>query len=176
MTISTTERTAVAAHTAGRRFRRFAGLLTTPLVPQDFFDLVRSPGQQHRPARTHRGDRPRNRPSRHGADPGRPRLARPPGGPVRAAGVDIDGVRQWRTYSITSSPRQTSHITVTVKAVADGLVSDYLVHEAPAGTVVHLDHAAGDFIAARSAARQGSVRHRGQRHHPGDGHAARASA
>jgi len=64
-------------------------------------------------------------------------------------GVDIDGVRQWRTYSITSSitskPEQSSHITVTVKAIDGGLVSNYLVHQATAGTLVHLDHAAGDF-------------------------------
>jgi stearoyl-CoA 9-desaturase NADPH oxidoreductase len=122
-----------------------ARLLTTPLVPQDFFDLVNPLAS---------GTDLRGRIEAIGPETadaatvrirvGRGWRAHRAGQYVRL-GIDIDGVRQWRTYSITSSPRQTSHITVTVKAVADGLVSNYLVHQATAGTLVHLDHAAGDF-------------------------------
>ena len=54
-------------------------------------------------------------------------------------GVDIDGVRHWRTYSITSPDR----VSITVKAL--GLVSDHLVRRTPVGTVLHLRAATGDF-------------------------------
>ncbi len=125
-----------------------ARLLTTPLVPQDYFDLINplasstdlrgrieaidSETASETPAATVR------------IRVGRGWCGHRAGQYVRL-GVDIDGVRQWRTYSITSSPLQTSHITVTVKAVAEGLVSNHLVREATPGTLVHLDYAAGDF-------------------------------
>jgi stearoyl-CoA 9-desaturase NADPH oxidoreductase len=122
-----------------------ARLLTTPLVPQDFFDLVNPLA-----SRTDlRGRIEAIRPETAQVATLRIRVGRGwrahRAGQYVRLGVDIDGVRQWRSYSITSSPRQTSHITVTVKAVADGLVSNYLVHEATTGRLVHLDHAAGDF-------------------------------
>jgi stearoyl-CoA 9-desaturase NADPH oxidoreductase len=122
-----------------------ARLLTTPLVPQDFFDLVNPLAS----STDLRGRIEAIEPETGRAATVRIRVGRGwrghRAGQYVRLGVDIDGVRQWRTYSITSSPRQTSHITVTVKAVADGLVSNYLVHEATAGTPVHLDHATGDF-------------------------------
>ncbi|MDT5257064.1 MAG: stearoyl-CoA 9-desaturase oxidoreductase, partial [Mycobacterium sp.] len=122
-----------------------ARLLTTPLVPQDFFDLVNPLAS----STDLRGRIEAIEPETGRAATVRIRVGRGwrghRAGQYVRLGVDIDGVRQWRTYSITSSPRQTSHITVTVKAVADGLVSNYLVHEATAGTLVHLDHATGDF-------------------------------
>jgi stearoyl-CoA 9-desaturase NADPH oxidoreductase len=130
-----------------------ARLLTTPLVPQDFFDLVNPLAsstdlrgrieaiEAETASETAQAATVRIR-------VGRVWCGHRAGQYVRL-GIDIDGVRQWRTYSITSSitskARQTSHIAITVKAVADGLVSHYLVHEATAGTLVHLDHAAGDF-------------------------------
>jgi ferredoxin-NADP reductase len=126
-----------------------ARLLTTPLVPRDFVDLVNPLAS----STDLRGRIEAIEPETARAATVRIRVGRGwrghrAGQHVRL-GVDIDGVRQWRTYSITSSimskPRQTSHITVTVKAVADGLVSNYLVHEATAGALVHLDHATGDF-------------------------------
>ncbi len=55
-------------------------------------------------------------------------------------GVEIDGVRHWRTYSLTSPDR----VTITVKAL--GLVSDHLVRRTPPGTVLRLRPAAGDFV------------------------------
>src|SRR6201997_5266384 len=126
-----------------------ARLLTTPLVPQDFFDLVNPLAsstdlrgrieaiEAETASETAQAATVRIR-------VGRVWCGHRAGQYVRL-GIDIDGVRQWRTYSITSSPRQTSHIAITVKAVADGLVSNYLVHQATAGTLVHLDQATGDF-------------------------------
>jgi ferredoxin-NADP reductase len=54
-------------------------------------------------------------------------------------GVDVDGVRHWRTYSLTSPTK----LSITVKAL--GLVSEQLVRRTPAGTVLRLRPAAGDF-------------------------------
>ena len=54
-------------------------------------------------------------------------------------GVDIDGVRHWRTYSLTSPDR----VSITVKPL--GRVSDHLVRRTPVGTVLHLRAATGDF-------------------------------
>lgn len=68
-----------------------------------------------------------------------------PGQYVRL-GVDVRGVRQWRAYSLTSPPdRADGLIAITVKAIEDGLVSNHLVHEVTAGTIVHLDQACGEF-------------------------------
>ena len=68
-----------------------------------------------------------------------------PGQYVRI-GVDVDGVRQWRAYSLTHGPRADRRISVTVKAVPDGLVSHHLVHDMLPGTLVHLEQAAGEFV------------------------------
>jgi len=62
-------------------------------------------------------------------------------------GVDVDGVRLWRAYSITSpTNRQDGRITITVKAIPDGKVSHHLVRRAKPGTLIQLDQAAGDFV------------------------------
>src|SRR5215213_9502752 len=46
-------------------------------------------------------------------------------------GFDIDGVRHWRAYSLTSDPDRTDgNISVTVKTVENGKVSPFLAHEA----------------------------------------------
>lgn len=68
-----------------------------------------------------------------------------PGQYVRI-GVEVDGVRHWRAYSLTHGPRPDGHISVTVKAVPDGLVSTHLVRAAEPGTLVHLEQAAGEFV------------------------------
>jgi ferredoxin-NADP reductase len=61
-------------------------------------------------------------------------------------GVDVNGVRQWRAYSLTHGPRADGRISITVKAVPDGLVSTHLVHGSRPGTLVHLEQAAGEFV------------------------------
>ena len=63
-----------------------------------------------------------------------------------AVGVDIDGVRHRRPYSLTSVPvRADGCITITVQAVPDGVVSNFLVHQLQVGEIVHLDPPNGDF-------------------------------
>ncbi len=140
--------TAAPPRTALARLRsravRLAELVATPLVPADFVDLLdplRSPADlrarvvsvtpETRDAVTVR------------LRPGRGWRGHTPGQYVRL-GVDVDGVRQWRAYSVTSAVD--GCVTVTVKAIPDGVVSNYLVRRARAGLVVQLDQAAGDFV------------------------------
>jgi ferredoxin-NADP reductase len=61
-------------------------------------------------------------------------------------GVDIEGVRHWRAYSLTSDPwREDGLISITVKNVDEGKVSPYLVRRGRPGTIVSLGGVEGDF-------------------------------
>lgn len=77
--------------------------------------------------------------------PGRDWAGHEPGQYLQV-GVDVDGVRLWRCYSLTHGPRPDGHISITVKAIPDGVVSQHLVHRARAGQMIHLLQAAGDFV------------------------------
>ncbi|QDQ16065.1 ferredoxin reductase [Streptomyces spectabilis] len=63
-------------------------------------------------------------------------------------GVEIDGVRHWRTYSITSPPADA--LTITVKARRGGRVSPHLVHRTRPGEVLRLGPAQGEFVLPRA--------------------------
>ncbi|WP_203337114.1 ferredoxin reductase [Nocardioides limicola] len=126
--------------------RRFAELAATPLVPDDYLDLF----NPLRPGAELRGRIVSVHPETADAatlviKPGADWAGHVPGQYVRI-GVDVDGVRQWRAYSLTHGPRRDGHISITVKAVADGTVSPYLVHRSRPGTLVHLEQATGDFV------------------------------
>jgi ferredoxin-NADP reductase len=77
--------------------------------------------------------------------PGRDWGGHVPGQYVRL-GIDVDGVRLWRTYSLTHGPRPDRCISLTVKAIPDGVVSNYLVHRAQAGEMLQLEQAEGEFV------------------------------
>jgi len=77
--------------------------------------------------------------------PGRDWAGHVPGQYLRV-GVDVDGVRLWRTYSLTHGPRPDGCISITVKGIPDGVVSNHLVHRARAGQMIHLGQAEGDFV------------------------------
>jgi ferredoxin-NADP reductase len=57
----------------------------------------------------------------------------------------IDGQRQIRSYSISSSPTQTGFVEVTVKTVPDGCVSTFLNERAPASLTVEARGPSGRF-------------------------------
>jgi stearoyl-CoA 9-desaturase NADPH oxidoreductase len=62
-------------------------------------------------------------------------------------GLDIEGVRHWRAYSLTSDPqRPDGLISITVKNVDAGKVSPYLVRRGRAGTIVALGGVEGEFL------------------------------
>ncbi len=77
--------------------------------------------------------------------PGRAWAGHVPGQYVRV-GVDVDGVRLWRTYSLTHGPRPDGCISLTVKAIPDGVVSNHLVHRAHPGQMLQLEQAEGEFV------------------------------
>jgi ferredoxin-NADP reductase len=132
------------------RVLKLAELATTPLLPHDYLDLVD-------PLRSGAALRGRieaiSRETRDAATvvirPGRDWRPHVPGQYVRI-GIDVDGVRQWRAYSITSVlGRADGCFTITVKAIPEGKVSNHLVHRARPGTIVHLDQATGEFVLPR---------------------------
>jgi ferredoxin-NADP reductase len=62
-------------------------------------------------------------------------------------GLDIEGVRHWRAYSLTSDPqREDGCISITVKNVDEGKVSPHLVRRGRPGTIVGLGGVEGDFV------------------------------
>jgi ferredoxin-NADP reductase len=62
-------------------------------------------------------------------------------------GLDIEGVRHWRAYSLTSDPqRPDGLISITVKNVDAGKVSPYLVRRGRPGTIVSLAGVEGEFV------------------------------
>ncbi len=126
-------------------------MVTTPLLPSDYLDLV-SP---LRAGADLRGRIEAVHPETGDAAtvvirPGRGWRGHTAGQYVRI-GVDVDGVRLWRAYSITSpTNRRDGRITITVKAIPDGKVSNHLVRGATPGTMIQLDQATGDFVLPRA--------------------------
>ncbi len=124
---------------------RAARWLTTPLLPDDFLGLVNplwSAGEL-------RGRIEQVRPEPAGAvtvviRPGAGWQAHRPGQYV-PLGVDVDGVRHWRTYSLTSVPGD-GRISITVGPVDGGVVSGYLARRAAPGAVVRLGTPEGEFV------------------------------
>ncbi|SDS99984.1 Ferredoxin-NADP reductase [Nocardioides scoriae] len=125
---------------------RVAELAATPLVPDDYLDVF----NPLRAGAALRGRVEEVHPETADAAtivirPGADWAGHVPGQYVRI-GIDVDGVRQWRAYSLTHGPRADGRISITVKAVPDGKVSHHLVHRAPVGALVHLEQATGDFV------------------------------
>jgi stearoyl-CoA 9-desaturase NADPH oxidoreductase len=61
-------------------------------------------------------------------------------------GIDANGRRHWRAYSLTSDPdRRDGHISITVKNVDEGVVSPRLVKQGKPGDIVSLGGVEGDF-------------------------------
>ena len=126
---------------------KLAERITTPLVPADYLDILDPLSS----GAALRGRIVAINPETRDAvtvviKPGRGWRTHIPGQYVRI-GIDVDGVRQWRTYSLTSRVDSPDGcIAITVKAIPDGIVSNYLVRRATVGTVLQLDLPAGEFI------------------------------
>lgn len=61
-------------------------------------------------------------------------------------GVEVDGTRKIRCFSVSSSDAHTKQFSVSVKAHPDGYVSQFLHNELAAGTLIHLSAAEGEFV------------------------------
>lgn len=129
----------------GRLARDAAARFTQPLLPDDLLGTLNplwSSTQPHARVVALR---------RETADtttlvlrPGRRRAAHRPG-QFAGIGVQVDGVWQWRTYSITSRPGD-EHLAVTVTAVPGGAVSGRLAHRTPVGALLRIGPPAGEFV------------------------------
>jgi ferredoxin-NADP reductase len=129
---------------------RVVELITTPVVPTDYLDVIaplRNPNVLR--ARVEAVHRETDNAVTLELRPGRGWRPHQPGQYVRL-GVDVDGIRLWRAYSVSSAAGTPSgRISVTVNAVRDGVVSSYLQKTAKRGMVLNLDLPAGDFVLPR---------------------------
>jgi ferredoxin-NADP reductase len=134
-------------HPIQRRVLKALGALSSPLLIDDYLELVN-------PLWSTRELRGRIEHIRHETEDAATVLIKPgyrwsghkPGQYLRI-GLDIEGVRHWRAYSLTSDPwREDWLISITVKNVDEGKVSPYLVRRGRPGTIVSLGGVEGDFI------------------------------
>ncbi len=134
-------------HPVQRRLFRALEVFSTPLLPGDYLEMIN-------PLWSTRELRGRIEEVRHETEDATTVLIKPgyswpghkPGQYVRI-GIDIDGVRHWRAYSLTSDPyREDGLISITPKKVDEGVVSPYLVKEAKPGTIVSLSKIEGAFV------------------------------
>ena len=129
-----------------RRVLSAARALTTPLMPDAYLQLL---NPMWRPANCGASS------SRSGARPTTP----PPSSSVRTGpwpghgpgqylrvGVEIDGIRYWRAFTLTSDPgHPRGVIAMTVKKVDGGLMSTFLLEQADPGTLLYLGQVEGEF-------------------------------
>jgi ferredoxin-NADP reductase len=130
-----------------RRVLKALSALSTPLLPDDYLEMVN-------PLWSTRELRGRIEEIKHETEDAATVLIKPgyrwPGhkpGQYCRIGLDINGVRHWRAYSLTSDPyREDGLISITVKNVDAGKVSPELVRRGQPGTIVGLGGVEGDFI------------------------------
>lgn len=124
---------------------KIAEAVTSPLVPADYLDLfapLRS-GADLR-ARVLTVTRETTDAVTVRLQPGRSWRPHVPGQYIRI-GIDVDGVRTWRAYSLTSG-RDEKTLTFTTKVIPGGLLSNHISTALRPGTLISLDQATGDFV------------------------------
>jgi ferredoxin-NADP reductase len=129
----------------GRRARGAAALFTQPLLPDDLLGTLNplwSTGEPHaRVVGLRRETADTTTLLLHTPRARTPHRA----GQFVGIGTRLDGVWQWRTYSVTSRPDD-RHLAVTVTAVPGGTVSGALAHRTPVGSLVRIGPPAGEFV------------------------------
>jgi ferredoxin-NADP reductase len=129
-----------------RRVMRVARAMTTPLAPDDYFGLL-NPAWS---ARELTGTIVRIKPETEDAStvvvrPSFPCAGHRPGQYLRI-GAELNGVRHWRAYSLTSDPDHPEGlVSVTVKHVPAGRMSPWFTRGAEAGQMVFLGEVEGEF-------------------------------
>jgi stearoyl-CoA 9-desaturase NADPH oxidoreductase len=133
--------------TLGRRALRLAQSFTSPLLPDDYLELVNPLWS----TREMRGRVERVERETHSAvtvtiKPGWAWEGHLPGQYVRL-GIEVDGVHHWRAYSLTSDPgRRDGRISITPKLVEGGKVSPFLFNRVRPGAIVRLGGVEGTFV------------------------------
>src|SRR3954468_19993732 len=130
-----------------RRILKAVSSLTTPLLPDDYLEMI-NPLWSTRELRGRVESIDKETPDAATVliKPGYAWEGHKPGQFLRI-GLDIEGVRHWRAYSLTSDPeRPDGRISITVKNVDEGTVSPYLVKRGRPGTIVSLGGVQGEFV------------------------------
>ncbi|WP_344196790.1 ferredoxin reductase [Aeromicrobium alkaliterrae] len=121
--------------------------LTTPLHPDDYFSLV-NPLWSARElrGRIERVDPVTERAATLVIRPGWGWTFDHQPGQYIGIGVEIGGRFHWRSYSLSSPPLvEGGTVSITVKAMPEGFLSDHLVNGLEPGTIVRLAAPQGDF-------------------------------
>jgi ferredoxin-NADP reductase len=129
-----------------RRALHAARALTTPLLPDDYIELL-NPMWSTRELRGEIVSVQEETPdaSTVVVRPSFPWPGHKPGQYLRI-GVEINGIRHWRAYSLTSDPEHPKgFVSITVKHVAEGKLSPYFTRRAKPGSVVFLGDVEGTF-------------------------------
>jgi stearoyl-CoA 9-desaturase NADPH oxidoreductase len=129
-----------------RRALRLLGSFTSPLLPDDYLELV-NPLWSTRELRGRVESVKRETPDAVTVliKPGWEWPGHRPGQYVRL-GIAVDGVHHWRAYSLTSEPRRPDGcIAITPKLVQSGKVSPFLNTRVQPGTIVRLGGVEGTF-------------------------------
>jgi len=131
-----------------RRLRQLGRAMTTPLSPDDYLALINPLWSQ----RELRGRVEKVVPETENAAT----LVIRPGwgwsfdhapGQYIGIGIEIDGKFHWRSYSLSSPPLvEGKTVSITVKAMPEGFLSDHLVNGLEPGTIVRLASPQGDFV------------------------------
>ncbi|MFN2612722.1 MAG: ferredoxin reductase [Solirubrobacterales bacterium] len=123
-----------------------ARALTTPLLPDDYIELMNPLWS----TRELKGRIEQVRPETEDAStivvrPAFPWPGHKPGQYLRI-GVEIDGRRHWRAYSLTSDPEHPDGlVSITVKHVPEGKMSHYFTRQAQPESLVFLGEVEGTF-------------------------------
>jgi stearoyl-CoA 9-desaturase NADPH oxidoreductase len=143
----------VGQESAADMVRGVVARMTTPLLPDDYLHMVNPLWS----ARELRGKIIAVVPETGDAatlviKPGWGWSLRYKAGQYVGIGVHLAGKWHWRSYSISSSPaegssrRRRGHLTITVKAMPEGFLSEHLVRGLEPGTIVRLALPQGEFV------------------------------
>jgi ferredoxin-NADP reductase len=129
-----------------RQVTQIGRILTSPLLPDDYFALIKP----HWSTRELTGRVVRVQREHGGATtvvikPNFPWPAHTPGQYLRI-GMEINGIRHWRAYSITSDPNHPEgFVSITVKHTEGGLMSPVFNQQVGPGREVFLGDIEGEF-------------------------------
>jgi stearoyl-CoA 9-desaturase NADPH oxidoreductase len=129
-----------------RQVTRIGRAMTNPLLPDDYFALINPKWS----TRETTGTVLRVRQERGGAativiKPDYAWQPHTPGQYLRI-GMEVDGRRQWRAYTITSDPNHPEGVvSITVKHTKGGKMSPVYVHRVQPGQRVYLGEVEGEF-------------------------------
>jgi ferredoxin-NADP reductase len=144
-------------HPGWHALRKLAARITTPLLPDDYLHLAN-------PLWSARELRGRILDVRRETEDSATLVIKPgwgfsfdyQPGQYMGIGLLVDGRWRWRSYSLTSSPAETSGstvrsgpartVTITVKAMPEGFLSSHLVAGVEPGTIVRLAAPQGNFV------------------------------